>query len=169
MIADASVLILFARVDRLDLLRALFTTIEVPRAVYDEVFVKGPAAAPEIQIVKAALQKGWLQTLDAPGERIGTLAQRLPNLGHGELACLALALHRGDPDVLMDDASARKGARLIGVTPVGSLGVVARGYHAGVLKDRNDVATIVHGLVSNGLWVSADVVETFWKSLHGRP
>lgn len=168
LIADASVLILFARVARLDLLQSLFSTLTLPTAVADEVFIKGPAA-PELHAVKAAMDEGWLQSRDVPGDRIGTLAERFPNLGLGELACLALALEEGDSGVLMDDASARKIARLLGVTPVGSLGVVARAYHTGVINDRHEVAGIVHALVSNGLWVTADVVESFWNALSGRP
>lgn len=167
MIADASLIILLARADRLGLLQQLFDGILIPQAVHDEVFAD-PAKHPEIQAVAAAVHAGWMRSAAVPGDATGRIIERFPNLGLGEAACIALALQRHESTLLIDDGAARRAATLSGIRPVGCLGVIARSYHRRLLPDKLAVAAAVRGLLDAGLWVGADVIEVFWDRLGGR-
>ena len=168
MIADASVLIVYARAGRLGVLKTLFHAVEVPAAVRSEVFARGPAS-PDVRAIEAAFREKWMGPAAVHGKRIGAMAERFPNLGLGELACLALAVQAGEREVLLDDVPARKAAQMIGLRPIGCLGILARAHAAGILATKDDVATALRGLLAAGLWVDAEVVEAFWLRLGGRP
>lgn len=168
MIADASVLILFSRAGHLALLRDAFTSIEIPEAVHQEVFARRPISWDALMVADA-MKEGWIQSLPTDGEHVGRLVERFPNLGLGEITVLVLALDQDRSHILLDDANGRKVAKILGLRPIGCLGIVARAYRLGRIPEKKQVASIVRALVSSGLWISAQVVEEFWESLGGRP
>jgi predicted nucleic acid-binding protein len=114
-VVNASPLISLARIGRLDLLEAPALVLNVPEAVVKEVFA-GPPSDPARQ----ALERGF------GGLPTGTpIDLRVVEwgLGAGETAVLSHALLTGATAVL-DDGRARAAARVLGVTVIGTLGVV---------------------------------------------
>lgn len=168
MIADSSVLILFARAGRLDLLRRTFRHVEMPAAVRAECIDAAPGL-PDALVLKAAVGERWLRSVPVAPRRVSAVSRRYPNLGLGEAAVLALALQRAERAVLLDEAPARRVALLEGIEPVGSLGVLALAHRRGQLRTKRAVGDAVQELLSAGLWVAPEVLEAFWKSLGGRP
>lgn len=166
-VADTSALILYARSGQLALLADLFGSVLVPTAVRDEV-LRDARTRPGGAAVGAALDAGWLKVATAPGPRLAALRRKHPNLGEGELAALALAGARGHDIVLVDDTLARAAARLEGLRPVGSLGILVLAHRRGLLKTPRAVEDALRRLLQAGLWVGADVVEEFWHALGGR-
>lgn len=63
-VADASVLIVLARLGWLDLLRLLYTAVVIPEAVRLEVFHPAYAGSPELRSVTTAIDDGWLAVED---------------------------------------------------------------------------------------------------------
>ncbi len=59
-VADASVLIVLARLGWLDLLRLIYTAVVIPEAVRLEVFHPAYAGSPELRSVTTAIDDGWL-------------------------------------------------------------------------------------------------------------
>jgi len=57
----------------------------------------------------------------------------LSDLHVGERECLCLCNQLDIPVLLTDDLAVRKAARRLGIRPVGSLGIVVRGYKEGML------------------------------------
>lgn len=165
MIADSGVLIVFARAGRLALLRRLFATLDVPPAVRRECLAA--KEAPDAAALLAAMRTGWIRVRRPPPRAEGVVRRRYPNLGRGEVAAIALARGAREREVLLDDALARRAARLEGLTPVGSLGVLARAHRRGVLR-RDQVARALGDLLAAGLWMAPDVIESFWAALGGR-
>lgn len=168
MIADASVLIVFSRGQRLDLLRRTVGTVGVTRAVRDEAIGAAPRRPDAASLVQA-FRRGHIVAVGVTSRRIESVIRRYPNLGRGEASVLAAALQRGEREVLIDERAARRAATLEGLQPVGSLGVLARARRMGVLKSNVEVAAAVRDVLSAGLWVAPDVVEAFWGSMGGRP
>lgn len=165
-VADSSVLILFARSGQLELLHALFQRLEIPDAVKDECLSQGehrPGAAD----LRRAVDDGWLHVAATP-RATEALSRKHPNLGRGGTAVLALAQTRGAV-ALIDDGLARSAAKTEGLRVVGSLGVLALAHERGVLKHRASVEEALRLLLRSGLWAGADLVEDFWESLGGRP
>lgn len=162
-VADASVLIILARAGRLELLEKTLGAVLVPQAVKRECVEAAPER-PDAARVAAAFARGSLIEVDDPST--GELARLNPNLGRGELAALELARSRRLP-LRADDASARRAARLLGIPSAGCLGVLARAYDKKLL-DRQGLVDAVADVVKAGLWVSPDVIESFWRALGGR-
>lgn len=168
MIADSSVLILFARAGRLQILEDTVGRLEAPAAVLEEAIDAKPDR-PDAQALAALRDAKRLEQVRVPPEPVDVLHERYANLAPGETAVLAAALDRDEDVVLLDERPARQAARLEGVDPVGSLGVLARAYREGLLKDKAALAEAVRDVLDAGLWVSADVIEAFWARVGGRP
>src|SRR5690606_11292482 len=126
-IADASPLIGLAAAGEFELLRRLYGTILVSRAVLDEVLAGGArAGAGELD---AALREGWIRAAPTPLE-----TWRLPELGTGEASVLALALERPGALVLMDDAAGRAQAEALGLAVLELPGVLLEAKRAGLVE-----------------------------------
>lgn len=169
MITDSSVLILHARARHLSLLRHIFSTLHAPPAVVQEA-VNAKPDAPDAERTQRAIHEGWIVETEPPDDAaLESLTHRYTTIGEGEKAAIALAVGRDDDDILMDDHEARQAARLEGLRPVGSLGVLARAYGSGVLEDKHEVQAVLRDLLAAGAWLHPEVLEAFWSRLDGRP
>lgn len=117
-IADSSPLILLVRINQLSLLRALFSRVVVPTAVYRETVGQGhlrPGAA-EIAGVD------WISTEQVTDElAVRVLRQQI---GPGESEAIVLALQLKADLLLIDDAKGRRIAESYGVAAVGTIGIL---------------------------------------------
>ncbi len=165
---DSSPLILLSKAGALDLPAALFEEVVVPEAVRAEV-VEGAPDAMDAQAVDEAIQAGRLQLASPPAPARERIEQRYPNLGPGERGCLALAPSTDGAVAVADDAQARRAARIEGVEVIGCLAIVALAYRQGAVSSKSELAGVLTDLLRSGLWVSPELVETFWTRLGGRP
>lgn len=149
MVADSGPLIASSMIGQLDLLAGLYSQVIVPRAVYDEVVVRGAGLPGSAELANAtwvqvrgevredALFRGLVETLDA-----------------GEAAALALAVQVSADLVLLDDLRGRKTARRLGLKVRGSLGVLVEAKRAGLI---GSVAPLLDALAMQGIWFSDEV------------
>ncbi|CAN5799671.1 DUF3368 domain-containing protein [soil metagenome] len=115
-IADTSPLQYLHQAGVIDLLPSLFTTVQVPAAVCDELQigrergfdVPDPNAFPWMQI-RATTRSTKLDPFE---------------LGAGEHAALSLALETGECLVLLDDGAARAAAKTLALVTTGTLGIL---------------------------------------------
>jgi predicted nucleic acid-binding protein len=127
LVVNASPLILLARIERLDLLASLAKRLVVPVAVIREVQAGSDRdkTADRIQDLPSIFQVD-----DRPvPERI-----RFWNLGAGESQVLAQGLERPGVEVALDDLAARRCARSLGLSMIGTLGIVVLCRHRGVIS-----------------------------------
>jgi predicted nucleic acid-binding protein len=126
--ADASPLIGLARVQALALLRDLFGTVVITRAVREE--LKAGRQLPGSAELDAALREGWIRVAPTPMD-----TWKYPELGAGEASTIALALeHVGPARVLMDDALGRDRAAALGLDVSDTAEVLAHAKGAGLLE-----------------------------------
>lgn len=145
-VADTSALVALASCDGLGLLDALFGDIRVPRAVWDECTVGGKPQAEGLEIYLT----GRVAEIDLAEFVIAT-----PGLGRGELQAMALYKRLHADRLLVDDARARKVARLNAIAVVGSLGVLL------LAKDRELITAVAPRLAAieaAGIYIAADLV-----------
>jgi len=120
-VSNATPLIYLAKVRRLDLLRKAFGEVFIPEEVKVEVVDKGKALGEtDAFAVEKALDDGWLRVLRA--EPLETPIR----LQAGEAGALSLARKLAVREVLVDDVSARTAARLLGLTPRGTVFVLLK-------------------------------------------
>jgi len=127
-VSNSSPLILYARIGRLELLKALFDEILIPPAVWHEVVTGAAGRIGEREV----RQSEWIRQRPLT---TGTIPTRFANLDVGEAEALALAssLDAVAP-ILLDDERARRVARDAGLFVIGSAGILARAKEIGLIS-----------------------------------
>lgn len=110
-VADSSPLIIYQRIEQLDLLRAVFGSIVIPTAVLHEVFRN--QESPE-----------WIQERPLKQPIASQIASA--RLGAGEREAIALALEINASLLIVDDLPARRLAQGLGIKVIGSAGTLLR-------------------------------------------
>ncbi|MDP2935675.1 MAG: hypothetical protein Q8O86_04205 [Dehalococcoidia bacterium] len=162
-IADVSVLIGFAKIGRLNLLRRLFDSVAIAPAVNEEVVEGGlQVSAPEVIYVQQALGDGWLQVVPLNADEEGLKGRLLgtTSIDPGEAESLAIARLR-NMAILVDDKQARTVARALGVGYMGSAAVLLEGCARGELS-LEDLEHAV-GELARVVWLSPDIVADILK------
>ncbi|AIE85108.1 DUF3368 domain-containing protein [Fimbriimonas ginsengisoli] len=75
-----------------------------------------------------------------------------------EAQAISLALSSRIEHLLTDDAAAREAAKSVGVTPVGSLGVVLRAFEKGLIA-RNRAGELLDAFQSSSLYLKPEVLR----------
>lgn len=153
-VCNATVLIAFIRLNRLDLLRCAFNRFVIPEAVYEDVVVKG-AGKPGAEDVERA---DWIEVQAVTDrQRVGELQQFL---GKGESEAIVLAKEIGATLIVLDDRKARELARQEGLVVVGSLGVLKG------LKERGELSVLkplFEELKAVGFYMGEEYDEILWQ------
>ena len=116
-VLNATPLIALAKIDRLELLRRVYTEVYVPEAVYNEVAgIPGKAGA--IELTKAK----WIKKARVKNRAIVNLLTA--ELDQGEAEVLVLADQLKADWVVIDEQKGRAAARAAGLQLTGTVGVV---------------------------------------------
>lgn len=149
-VCNATPLLNFAVINRLDVLQATFGQIIIPKAVYDETTSLG---FPGTQFVLQAITDGWLQV-----RSVSATALTIPSeLDDGEKEAIALALETNEQQILLDEREARQVARNLSLQVMGTLGIM-------LLAKNNQLIPQVRPLLDAMIdvaqyWVSATLYE----------
>jgi uncharacterized protein len=116
-ICNATPLINFAAINRLDILQATFGQIIIPQAVFHETT---GTDFPSSHFVQQAIAAIWLEvrTVSPTGANIA------PELDAGEREAIALALEMGIERILLDEREARQVAQQLNLKVMGTLGIL---------------------------------------------
>jgi predicted nucleic acid-binding protein len=127
-IADAGPLIAFAGIDRLCVLRALFSWTWITASVRSECLV---AEGLDAQRINAAIREGWL-IVEA---RVREAVLLSPSLGLGESDSIRLGLEdRQHSLLIIDDRLARRYALRKGLSIVGSVRLLDMAERRGLIQ-----------------------------------
>ena len=160
-VSDASPLILFAEIGRLDLLRHLFSEIIIPIQVRDEVIKHDDESS---SLIISEIENGWIKVEEVElSPEISNMGEKL-GLHRGEMYAISLAMHLDIREFLADDKMARVAARMSGLMSIGCLGVVMRAYETDIIT-RDDAIESIQQLVKAGLWVSPEVLAEVFISM----
>jgi predicted nucleic acid-binding protein len=160
-VSDASPLILFAKIGRLNLLKHLFSEIIIPIQVRDEVTKHNDESS---FLIISEIENGWIRLEEAElSPEINSMGEKL-GLHKGEMYALSLAMRLNIREFLADDKMARVAARMCGLRSIGCLGVVMRGYETGIIT-RDDAIESIQQLVKAGLWVSPEVLAEVFTAM----
>ena len=160
-VSDASPLILFAKIGRLNLLLQLFSEIIIPIQVRDEVIRHDDEAS---FLILSEIENEWIKVEEAElSPEIGNMGEKL-GLHRGEMYALSLAMHLNIREFLADDKMARVAARMAGLMSIGCLGVVMRAYETEIIT-RDDAIESIQRLVKAGLWVSPEVLAEVFTAM----
>lgn len=159
-VINASPLITLGKVGRLDLLSEPQRRLVIPQAVVDEILA-GPPTDP----ARLSLESGFGDAA-LPASIDHDVAQW--GLGRGESAVLVLGRKLG-ATVVIDDRDARRAASVLGLSYIGTLGVVLQARRTGRIESAKDVlrALVGQGLRLDDRLVASTLREAFgeiWKA-----
>lgn len=116
-ICNATPLINFASINRLDILKSLFTEMIIPQAVYSETVESG---FPNGESIVNGIKAGWLKV-----KLVEEMPESIPlELDAGEREAIALALSEQTTRVVLDEKKARKVAQSLKLNTIGTLGIL---------------------------------------------
>lgn len=167
-LCNAGPLIALGKLNRLTLLADLYSTVQIPRAVYDEVVTKGLGrGAPDALTVRLFWQRQGWPVVDVPAAVLAVYAPPV-TLGPGETQVLALAQTLTDPLVLIDDEVARAEARRLRLRVRGTLGVLVQAYRQQLLTLAETELLIQEIAARPDIWIGAKLCEQVLAGLKGR-
>ncbi len=143
-VPDSGPLIYLASANQLELLRLLYGTVVVPRAVFEEVTVAGAGMIGAAEVLAAS----WLQIEDQTPD-----PELLRVLDRGESAAIPLA-ERLHAILLVDDGDARAVATRRGLAVIGTLGVLVAARRRGLVAQ---IAPVLDVMAGHGMFVSVDL------------
>jgi len=138
-IADTSCLIVFTKLDRIDILKETFSELTTTDRVVAEY-----GAVPD-----------WIAVTSNYDQKV--CGDLMEDLGPGESSCIALAIGEDQPLLIIDDRQAKKVAEELGIECVGSLGLLLIAKKQGVIKE---VSPILTDIQATDFRVSRSVLNT---------
>jgi len=157
-IADAGPLIAFAAIDRLCVLRALFSRTWITASVRSQC---SAVEAVDAQRIAASIRDGWLVVEVHERESVPLT----PSLGLGESDSIRLALEdRGHSLLIMDDRLARRYALRKGLNIVGSVRLLDIAERRGLIQSAEACVVALTHPQSTGhfLWETATGDGFLW-------
>ena len=145
-VVNTTPLLVFGNIGRLDILRKLYGTIYIANAVYEEVLEKNDKASATVFSAN-----DWIKVLKIENPK--DYAMYSAKLHAGEVETMILAQQKSlQADlVILDDLSARKTAKFLGLTVTGSIGVLIKAKNQGIISE---VKPLLDEIIKNGFFVS---------------
>jgi len=147
-VVNASPLILFSRIGRLDLIERLAPAILIPNAVIEEV----RAGQDKDRTATAALE--WAAKYRVDDVAVITSIEHW-DLGPGESQVIAHCVD-GSRWAVLDDRAARRCAAAHNVPVIGTLGIVLRSKQKGLI---GNVRPLVSELVAAGMFLDDEFLD----------
>ena len=146
-IANTTPLIALADIGYLHLLKGLYEEIHIPQAVYDEI-IDEPARSMVNE------NSDWIIV-----DQISDMTQKKmyqAKLHAGEVEVMILAQEQNADLVIIDDNTAKKTAKFLGLPVTGTLGILLKSKQSGAIQA---VKPILELLMNDGLYIGEDVKE----------
>jgi predicted nucleic acid-binding protein len=135
-VSDASPLIVFHQIGRLDLVRAVLGEVLIPSVVAREI---APSLGEPLP---------WMRVMTSPSVRDPFPWES--TLDPGEAEAIALALEVSAGQILLDDRPARRTAEQLCLFVVGSLGILLEAHRLGLVRD---VQAELDAMINAGFYV----------------
>ena len=148
-VANSTPIIALSNIKRLDMLRELYGTIIIPKAVEMEVSTKNP---------DFSTQHNWIEV--KPIANMAAYRAFTSVLHAGEVEVIILAGELQADLVILDDGLARKHAKYLNLNLTGTIGVLLKAKQENMIKQ---LRPILDELLEQGFYLSdqmyADVLE----------
>ncbi|WGM88904.1 MAG: DUF3368 domain-containing protein [Candidatus Bathyarchaeum tardum] len=154
-VSDASPLIVLPKTNNLSILKKLYGKIVIPKAVKKEITAK--------ENEKAIFNKiEWIEVRTIKNTGVFALLEKLVDKGEAEAIVLAQELKT---TLLVDDAKARKHAKLLNINIIGTLGLLKMAKNRGLISSAKEVIT---DMLSKGYFIEDELINLLLKDLGER-
>ena len=166
MIADSSSLIIFAKINKLDIIIKLYGKIIITKGIYKETVEQELVIdASDAKIIDNLVNKKKIKvlSLDEKYEKFSKELRRIyPQLGIGESDAISLSLQEKNKSVIIDESIGRNIAKLYNLKPIGSLRILLEAYKRNII-DETELNDITSEMIKNKFRIGADVINEFWN------
>jgi len=165
LIVDSSSLIIFAKLNKINVLLKLFEKLEIADAVYKEAILEGLEKKFEDSLILISyLEKNQIRIIKLKNKyvELADKIQHLNNIGVGESQTIALARQLNGKELIIDETLARETAKAFGLKPIGSLRVLLLAYKENMLSEK-ELKEIVNKMVKLKFRISASTLIRFWE------
>ena len=142
MISNATAIICLSRINRLNLLKKVYSFVMIPSAVKGEVLIEGREGYFSI---KNAIKSGWIKVIE-PKKSLNL------GLGAGENQAISLAKERKD-SIILDDAFAIKAAKAFNIPIARTTTVIFIALQKKIIT-KAQALTALNNLIENGYYIS---------------
>jgi hypothetical protein len=146
-VSDTSTLLNLALIDQLDLLESQFSSITVPRQVWDEL----AAGEGVLDVLRELRENEFLSVVEV--EQSNLFTEILHELDRGETAAICYAIDHDADLILLDEKDGRQVARRHDLTMTGVIGILLRGAKAGQIELEDELDSLREA----GFWISDDL------------
>ena len=161
-ISNASPLIALSQIERLNLLKEIWGEIIIPKAVYNEVVLKGKRK-PGVKLIEKAINEGWIKIFKIKNEQqVKTL---MSILDYGEAEVIVLAQEIQAQLVILDNREPRLFAFQIGIKVIGTIGVILKAYEKNLILNPLDE---IYRLRNYGFYISNNLLNYIKTILENR-
>ena len=146
-VTNSTCLIGLERIEQLDILPQVFSTVTIPTAVQAEV----------------GISADWLTIRTV--QNLAVVATLKTQVDEGEAEAIALAMELGDVFVILDDRNARRIAEQLSLKVIGTVGMLLRAKQKGVITEIKPLLTalnqadfrISEAIVQNALRIAGEL------------
>lgn len=169
MIINSSPLIIFGKLNKIELLKKVLGNLDISESVYKEVVENGKLKDfPEAFIIEEAIKNEIIaikKLSETNRNKVISLLNFYKSLDYGEAETIALALQEKQTEVLIDEKIARKVASLYGIRPIGSLRVLLLAFKNNLLN-KDEIKQIIIDMTKEKFRLGADVISEFFRILN---
>ena len=142
MISNATALICLSKINKLDILKKVYSAVIIPPAVKNEALLEEKYGYSSI---KSAIESGWVKVVEP--KKIIALG-----LGAGENQAISLAKERKDK-IILDDALAVKAANAFDIPIVRTTSVIFTALNKKIIN-KKQALSLLNRLIENGYYIS---------------
>ncbi len=162
-VSDSTPLISLMKASRLDILEKLFGDVLIPEAVFAELTTNENYPKETALIQKSE----FIKVVNVSDLKAVSLLQRATGLDRGESEAIVYADDVHADLLLMDEAQGRKVAKSMGLSIMGSVGVLVNAFRAGLLSEA-DVEDALDRMRQTGRHISEQLIQDALDIVHDR-
>lgn len=165
MIINASPLIIFGKLNKINILKKLYPHIEITNEVYQEVVIKGiEKKSRDAFIIKEHIDNKDIKVIALTEKFINKAkkTQVIYNIDIGEAETIALALQLNKKEAIIDEISAREAAKAFVIKPIGSLRVLLIAYKKNLIN-KAEIKQLINEMENSKYRFSPKVLIEFWN------
>ncbi len=152
-ISDSTTIITLLNINRLDVLKNIFSLVYIPKKVYDEIVIEE----------KITLNKNFFVVKEINDKNLYTLLTKTLDKGESEAIVLAKEMNLS---LIIDEKKGRKIATNLGINIFGFIGLLVLNYKKEMLT-KEDTLDIFYKAKEQGFRVSNQLENEFLKLIEG--
>jgi uncharacterized protein len=155
-VSDSTIIIVLSKINKLDILCKIFNQIYIPKAVYEEIVVKGSGKPGSIEVVESK----WIKIKEVDNKFAVNILLKSLDIGESESIVLAKEMNA---DYIIIDEHGRTNAEYLGLKVIGTLGILKIAYERKIIKNFKN---ILDEIIDNGFYLKYSLYKKVLQDMN---